>query len=521
MKRNSSLLRRLVFVCMLLFGLVLAAGCQRNERPLPTQVPTAVSHTNNSLNRLPTPIPATSTPTPTIPPTNTPNHSPTSGPSPTSTATSTPTLTPTVTPTSAPVTIPTLPTDIAELIETMPTPATAVPTAVPTFEAPKETINILLLGSDTPLGTAETRTDTMLIATINPDGPTASIISLPRDLFVYIPGWTMNRLNTALSHGEAIGYPGGGVELLKQTILYNFGIPIHYYARVDFQGFQTIVDAIGGVEIAVSCEFQDWRLKSPELDIHDEDNWEIYTLEPGIYTMDGDTALWYARARLFSSDFDRGRRQQQLIQAIFNQGVDLGLVSQIPTLWNIYKDNVDTDMDIGRILQLATMASAIRENGIQHLYLAGKTVSWTTPGGADVQLPVWEGSGMMAETFSRLFMPPALSRANRPPMYVEIVNATGNPDMAKLAADNLAWYGFAPVEGPTPPETVPTTELYYYGPNFKGSYDWLISWVFSLRKADIQLTQDESYAYDYRVVLGEDYNPCRPQMYAPQLFLDQ
>ncbi|RMD48384.1 MAG: LytR family transcriptional regulator [Candidatus Thermofonsia bacterium] len=331
----------------------------------------------------------------------------------------------------------------------------------------------------------------------------------------------MNRLNTALSHGEAIGYPGGGVELLKQTILYNFGIPIHYYARVDFQGFQTIVDAIGGVEIAVSCEFQDWRLKSPELDIHDEDNWEIYTLEPGIYTMDGDTALWYARARLFSSDFDRGRRQQQLIQAIFNQGVDLGLVSQIPTLWNIYKDNVDTDMDIGRILQLATMASAIRENGIQHLYLAGKTVSWTTPGGADVQLPVWEGSGMMAETFSRLFMPPALSRANRPPMYVEIVNATGNPDMAKLAADNLAWYGFAPVEGPTPPETVPTTELYYYGPNFKGSYDWLISWVFSLRKADIQLTQDESYAYDYRVVLGEDYNPCRPQMYAPQLFLDQ
>ncbi|RMG95246.1 MAG: LytR family transcriptional regulator [Chloroflexi bacterium] len=428
---------------------------------------------------------------------------------------------PTNTPTSLPIFVPTLAiTGTPEISESVPTPATAIPTPVPTFEVPKGTINILLLGSDAPLSTGDTRTDTIIIVAINQDGPTASILSIPRDLYVYIPGWTMNRINTALAHGSAIGYPGGGIGLLKQTILYNFGIPIHYYARVDFEGFKEIVDAIGGVEISVSCEFKDWRLKSPELDPQDENNWEVYTLEPGIYHMDGDLALWYARSRLMSNDFDRGRRQQQLLHAIFNQGVDLGLISQIPTFWNVYREKVDTDLDIGRILQLATLAPAIRENGIQHLYLAGKTQSWTTPEGAYVQLPIWEGDNKMKETFSRLFRPPSLSRANHAPIFVEVINTTNNPDLARLAADNLAWYGFIPVISPDKPDENSQTRLIYYGPNFKGSYDWLISWVFGMSKSDIELvTDNEAYPYNYQVFLGNDYDPCLPELYAPQLFL--
>lgn len=384
---------------------------------------------------------------------------------------------------------------------------------------PKGTTNILLLGSDDPIDNESAgRTDTMMIVTINPDGPTASMISLPRDLLVYIPGFTMNRLNTALSRGQDVDYPGGGIGMLKQAILYNFGIPIHYYAQVDFQGFEDIVDAMGGVDLAVSCERSDWRLKSPELYVEDPDNWEVFTLEPGVHHMDGDLALWYARSRLLDplSDWGRSRRQQQLLRAMFNQGLDLGLLSEIPTLWNTYKTTIDTDMDIGKMLQLATMAPAVRENGIQNLYLAGKTESFVTPGGAAVQLPIWEGQDMMRDTLAQLFRPPALNRAARPPITVEIINASGNPDMALLAADNLAWFGFAPVVGETAVPTQDATEIAYYKPNFKESYDWLISWIFDENKSEIELAADSSYEYDYRVVLGESYNPCRPQLYAPK-----
>ncbi|MCP4423679.1 MAG: hypothetical protein GY803_04220 [Chloroflexi bacterium] len=472
-------------------------------------------------------VPATATDQPVVsqpsasplPPTS--DASPSPGPSPTTSPTFTSTPVPTLTPTSRPQTAPTLDPTIAiasTLLPEIPTPETPIPTAVPTFEVPDNATNILLLGNDDPMGGEQARTDTIMIVAINRDGPTASMISLPRDLYVYIPGGLMNRLNTALARGEEKEYEGGGIGLLKQTILYNFGIPIHYYARVDFDAFQEIVDAMGGVEMAVSCRLQDWRLKSPELDITVEENWEQFALESGIYQMDGDLALWYARSRLTTSDFDRGRRQQQLLRAMFSQGVDLDLLPQVPTLWNTFQDKVETDMDIGLILQLATLAPAIRENGIQNLYVGGKVESWIVPAsGAQVLLPIWEGRDMMEDTMARLFQPPALNRANRAPIFVEIINATDNSFLARLAADNLATHGFVPIISPDEPQENATTQINYYGANFKGSYQWLLSWIFAQYRSSVELIIDDAdYPYDYRVVLGEDYDPCRPELYAPR-----
>ncbi|GJM42357.1 MAG: hypothetical protein DHS20C20_26390 [Ardenticatenaceae bacterium] len=504
-----------ILLFLIVLGLASCSGVQ--AEPLPTLVPT-VGIQVAAEDSTATPPAATSTQPPTATPS--PDESATPGPSPTQadTATSTPNPTNTVNPTATPTSVPqqepvltiTAPEDLREGV---PTPSTAVPTAVPTFEVPDSTTNILLLGSDTANGSNDTRTDTMIIVSINEDGPTASMISLPRDLFVYIPGKFMSRLNTAISLG--------GVELLKQTILYNFGIPVHYYARVDFQGFETAVDAIDGVDIAVSCRLQDWRLISPELDPEDEDNWAQFALEPGIHHMDGDTALWFARSRLSTNDFDRGRRQQQLLRALLNQGVDLDLLSQFPTLWDAYKNNVETDMDIGRMLQLATLAPAIRQNGVQHLYLVRGIIPWETPSGAQVQLPIWEGENNLEETFSRLFRVPALNRANRRPITVEIVNASGNPDMALLAADNLAWYGFIPIIAEDTPQIESLTQMHYYRPNFKDSFDWMITWIFDMYRSEIQLTEDASFEYEYQVILGEDYDPCLNQLYQPQEFLNQ
>ncbi len=545
---NLSRMRRLSFrslaglsVPFVLILLISSTGCQGLANPTPTPFLEQVSQVSEEAEPEATPTldevdPAVSadaaddeaeedaeseaTPAPTSESTDEPDST---DPEETAEPTSIPTRTPPPTATPIPSATPTSAPQFASVLqvqepqpirEGVSTPATAIPTAVPQFSVPSGTTNILLLGSDQPVGDGGVkRTDTMIIVSIKQDGPTASMISLPRDLYVYIPGGTMSRLNTAITLG--------GVELLKQTILYNFGVPIHYYAQVDFQGFEDVVDAIDGVEVAVSCPFEDWRIKSPELDPEDEDNWYVHELEPGIHEMDGDTALWYARSRLMSNDFDRGRRQQQLLRAMLNQGVRLDLVSRAPELWNSYRDSVETDMDIGRMLQIASLAPGIRENGVQNLYLMGKTEPWIVPDtNAQVQLPVWEGPGEMEETFRRLFLPPALNKADRAPIEVEIINASGNEELSQLAAENLSWYGFVPVISEEEMPEEENTTLTYFGPNFKGSYDWLISWIFQLRQSDIELDdEDTEFPHDYQVTLGEDYDPCLNEMFAPQAFL--
>jgi len=475
---------------------------------------TVAVEADDAPNTRSSPLPLTNTPAPTLTRTPKGHGAVASNPGEVTGTISHLLVTPSVTPTSRPQIKPTLaisPGDLSIL--------EGVPTPVPTFDIPERITNILLLGSDTPVEEGIGRTDTIIIVAINQDGPTASMLSLPRDLWVYVPGWKNSRINTALSHGETSNYPDGGIKQLTDTILYNFGVPIHYYAQVDFNGFKDAVDIMGGVDLAVSCELRDWRLKSPELNPEDEDNWEIFTLEPGVYHMDGDTALWYARSRRSTSDFDRGRRQQQLLRAMLNNGVDLNILARAPELWATYQDSVTTDLDIGRLLQLATLAPAVRTNGVQHLYTVGEELQpYVVPdNGAQVQIPVWD---KMSDTFRRLFLPPALNQASRPPITVEIIDASGKPDMALLVADNLERYGFEPIINETAVAVQRQTTIEYFAQNTKGSFDWLFSWIVAKKTEDIQLVPDTPYPYDYRLVIGSEHNPCRPQLFAPQIFLD-
>ena len=465
-------------------------------------------------------IASTETNTPAA--TETPEHTDTPGPSPTPSNTPSPSQTPTetpipsATPTSRPQEVPTLiVTGVGIILEDEITLPTAVPSPVPTFEAPDEVTNVLLLGGD--LGS---RGDTIIIVSINHDLETASMLSIPRDTIVYEPNSIMRPINT-------IDDP----ENIKQAILYNFGIPIHYYAAVDFAGFSDIVDAIGGVDLAVTCAVRDiWKLKEPGLDPNDIDNWEWNTLEPGIYHMEGSLALWYARSRRTSTDYDRGQRQQRLLYGILNQGIELNLITQIPALWEAFNETVETDMDLGRILQLAAIAVPVRDNGVQQLYLRGKSDSWIVPAdspylpGKQTLVPIWEGQNMTKETFQRLYLPPSLHKSSGPPITVEILNATGNDEMALLAADNLAMNGFVPIMGEAMPANEGDTALYYYAPTMKGiRYDWLLPWVVGLRRSKIELIDDQpDYPYTYQVILGDDYDPCLnpTDPNAPQAYLE-
>src|SRR5690606_1637431 len=192
-----------------------------------------------------------------------------------------------------------------------------IPTEVPWLDRQgNDLVNILLLGNDGELtDDGFIRTDTMIVVSINRTTGTVAMLSLPRDIYVYIPGWTMQRLNLAYIHGEAGGWFDGGFGLLRQTLLYNFGINVHYYAMVDLTGFKAIVDTVGGIELAVDCAIEDLPLVASELPdgAYRANEEGYYVLPVGYYNMNGAQALWYARSRYSSSDFDRGARQQQVL----------------------------------------------------------------------------------------------------------------------------------------------------------------------------------------------------------------
>jgi hypothetical protein len=187
-------------------------------------------------------------------------------------------------------------------------------------------------------------------------------------------------------------------------------------------------------------------------------------------------------------------------------------------------------MDIGRMLQLAAVAPDVDKNGVQSIYLAGDNITPIQVEDTDgvvrtAQLPNWD---VMQDSFRRLYLPPDLNRATRPAITVEIINASGNPDLAALAAENLLWHGFVPILAEDAPRTVAETSVTYFAPNFKGSFNWLLSWIFDLvppqpysSEADygIDLDAETASAFDYQVVIGRNYDPCRPELNVPRLYI--
>jgi LCP family protein required for cell wall assembly len=382
----------------------------------------------------------------------------------------------------------------------------AVPAAMPQLHLDKDIVNILLLGRDTDRSDRTYRTDVMIVVSINKDANAVTLLTIPRDLFVYIPGWTMNRINTAAAHGDAIGYPGGGAALLEQTILYNLGIPIHGWARVDFQGFKNIVDTVGGVDVPVTCAMQDWRLKEPGLDQQNADNWQLYTVTPGVQHMEGDLGLWYARSRKRSSDFDRSRRQHQVLRAIFDKALRLQMVTKVPELYNQYLEIVDTDLGLGDLLQFVPMAPVLDKARIKSRFIGRDQVfPYTTSAGAAVLLP---NRDAIAGVLSEAIVAPSNNVLARAALQVEVWNGTANADWGALAADNLAWEGITPILDTADSADHDTTLIYDFTTSAKGSQVSELQRLFRVKAENVIAAPDAQAAYPYRVVLGADFDSC-------------
>ncbi len=401
---------------------------------------------------------------------------------------------------------------VAGLFEDYPPPEEPPPTAIPTRMPMADNmgydiINVLLMGLDTHPDRNGSRSDTIIVVSINRSAGTVNMLSLPRDLFVYIPGWTMQRLNTAASRGDVTDWRGGGgPALLRDTLLYNFGIPIHFHARVDFNGFRRLIDMVGGIDVPVDCTHQDWILKEPGLDEQDENNWELFTLPMGVQHLDGHHALWYARSRRRTSDFDRSRRQQMILRALFNRARSQDLLAQVPALWDEISQFVETDMTLADVLGLVPTALQLDSSRIQSLVFNQWYVQdWTTPGGDAVLLPVADRLELMVQD---LYIPPTQNTLVQEQARIEILNGTANEDWDEVAAARLAWEGFVPVAAGQNGEFLPDTVIYDFTGQTKGSSLDKIAEVLNAHPDNIIVQPDPNRAVDYRIILGASYNSC-------------
>jgi len=372
----------------------------------------------------------------------------------------------------------------------------------------QETVNFLLIGSDKRPGTSF-RTDTMVIAILRPNEGQVSLISLPRDLWVSIPGWENQRINTAYQHGISTNYPGGGPGLLKDTIQYNLGIRIDHTAMVDFDGFRQIVDTLGGVDIPVSCPYTDWHLINPIYDPQNEDNWSLYTVNPGVIHMDGDLALWYARSRQKSSDFDRGRRQQEVLRALFTQALQTGTISRIPELYNNFSSAIETDLGLGDILQLSLYAPRMTSADIRSYYIRPPYVnSWITDSGAYVLLPNQDLlSQLLTEALSA-----STKTVERQTISIDVMNGTSIAGYETLASTRLNYAGYETRIIPSDRQDYAYSVLIDKTTVQDRNLSDPILTVMGMLPGSLIPAADPNSSANYLLILGYDYQPCfRPE----------
>ena len=367
-----------------------------------------------------------------------------------------------------------------------------------------QTVTFLLLGSDKRPGQTYFRTDTIVIAAIRPRDGQVTLISVPRDLYVYIPTVGMDRVNTAYEYGQMHNYPGGGTALLKDTIVYNLGIRIDHLAIVDFDGFRRIVDTLDGLDVPVFCAYTDWHLINPNYDPENENNWSLYTVGPGVVHMDGDLALWYARSRKKSSDFDRGRRSQEVLRALYSRALQTNAISKIPQLYNDFSSSVITDLGLEGILQLAPLALHLNNADIRSYYIGRDDVTgWMTPGGASVLLP----NAPAIQSMLQQALSPSTRIAAQAALTVEVRNGTANPAWDALAAERLNYAGYNTRLAPADRLDYVNSLLYDLAsvPDLNRAASLLtILGLPSLAFVKAPTQADMNYV----LILGADYQPC-------------
>jgi LCP family protein required for cell wall assembly len=365
-------------------------------------------------------------------------------------------------------------------------------------------INVLVMGLDRRPreGDILTRTDTMMVVTIDPATKTAGILGIPRDMYVEIPNedgsYFEERINTALEYGELYNYPGGGRQLAKDTVLKNLGIKIDHYVIIDFQGFEEIIDGLGGIDVDVPEALYDPYYSETEL----PGDYFPLDFSPGVQHMDGQHALGYARSRYNSSDLDRIQRQQRVIFAAMDKALSLNVLPNALDLWRKYQHTIDTDINDMEVLGFAKLATDIPPDRMSALSLGPCTVGAMVRG-MSVQIPSKEGCQKIVDA---LFSDQELLAENA---VVEVRDGTGEDitDTAVTLLTNLGFPQGSVVAGDPPDADVATTAIIDYTANPVSTgriADWLGVPATAVRPATPADAALRTTNADIVVVLGPD-----------------
>jgi LCP family protein required for cell wall assembly len=277
-------------------------------------------------------------------------------------------------PTAAPA--PTQPLATATLPPPSPTPIPTPLPATPTPPAPPPggPITVLLLGSDERPGeTDPSRTDAIIIARIDPHTGRVALLSLPRDLWVEIPGYGHARINAAHVWGIIYNAPEGGLGLAQKTVSNLLGIPIDYTIHINFQGFIGAIDALGGITVDVPKELYDDEF--PTMDY----GYTVAHFLPGSQRMDGATALMYSRIRHPDSDFERMRRQQAVVVATMARIREQNVFQSLKSLEDVtaaLRAYVQTDLPEDRMIGLAWALRHFTPDHVERYLLDEDSVSF-------------------------------------------------------------------------------------------------------------------------------------------------
>lgn len=403
---------------------------------------------------------------------------------------------------------------------------TAIPTSFPVIDRRgANLVNILLMGQDNEItGESLARTDTMIVVSINRDTNSVAMLALPRDLFVYMPQVGMQRLNVAFAIGDSLGWDGGAFFYMRQVILYNLGINVHYFAMVDLSGFAELVDTVGGVDIAVDCQILDDELIGAEVPAAAEQiGPDDFLLPVGYYTFSGKEALWYARSRYNSDDFDRGRRQQQILRAAWRKVRDTGMLTDVAALPGLVSEGLsvlNTDLQAQDILGLLPLALQVEPENIENFRFLRlhHTTPWTPQSGAyegqNVQLP---NPDQVFDLMTDFYTPPTDNQISTRLASIRVRNGTPNPLWDRVAAERLGWSNMAAFAAGDADQTdYPSTVIMDYTSSDKGSSLGVIVQELNIKPENIIVQPDPNREVDFEVIVGADYNACTGNVLDPE-----
>lgn len=355
------------------------------------------------------------------------------------------------------------------------------------------------------------RTDTMILFTLDPVSNTAGILSIPRDMWVNIPGYDYYRINQAYFLGDADNLPGGGPALAMETVRQFLGVDINYYAQVDFNAFVKFIDTIDGVKINVP--------EAIKVQVIGKD--QPVTLDPGIVTLPGDIALAYARNRYTEgSDFDRAKRQQQVIIGIRDRVTDFNmlpkLIARSATIYNDLSSGIKTNMSMDDIMRLAWSAIQVPKENILQAQFGPDTVQFANVNGQDVLIPVTDEIRLVRDqvfTSTGPVGPLAVGGDSADLMKeeqarVSVQNGSGVDGVGGATSDWLGQKGVSVTDQSNADGFYDVTTFYVYnGKPYTLSY---LSEVMGIENPRVYNRYDPNAAYDIAVVLGGDWANANP-----------